>query len=316
MIALFSRLADAQHLVGSPAYLQNIQRMFAQDESGGMIEVLLPGGERWIYLYISGRLLAAYRLIGPEHHPLATDEMAHLAVQELEFRYLNLPDQAVRAVWQALEWLPPKRGARMDANALASYLDVLRQDKASGLVQITLADLDGFLLLENGAWISSETVLASGRGFLDKLPNLSTLAGSQSGSCELWLLEPASGSLTAHLMELRIAFAAWTTGAVTDYQMLVGSNLITPLNNSVNTWLRHRRLNIRLVGATVVDHHLFADLDTARRSYAHIKSFLQEHLAQVVGDQLAQKTINESARRLKAGYQHVLAENGLKASGA
>ncbi|MFM8320514.1 MAG: hypothetical protein ACKOC5_06320 [Chloroflexota bacterium] len=307
MIPYFTFAAENQVVSGSPAYLESIQRLFIQDQSGGLIEVCVSPDEYWIYLYQEGRLLQAYQVQEDQAQPLLAGRLPPEGAGDIQIRYLALPSQALRAVWQALEWYPPLRAVRIDSLGWPAYLEALRVERVSGLLQVALPGQDGFLGLAEGIPLNSETVLAGARGFVDSLPAQVT----RGGACEAWWYEPHSGTLTASLARLRLAGLAWVQASIAGYQRLVGATLVTQLNNAANTWLRQHRYNMRLVGASVFDHHLFSGHTQAALAYHGLLGYLHQHFAQVIGDQLAGRALAEAFRRLKPAEQAELQAAGL-----
>lgn len=304
MVFKFAQTAG-ERLSGPPAYLDNICRMFSQDENGGMIEVEVREEEQWVLLYQAGKQFAAYRITPEQALPIEPDSLIFSNFQEYRFRYLVMPDHVLRAIWQALEWFPPDRAAQLDLQMIGTYLDALRVQQTRALVQLILPDRDGFILLIDGSPVSAEGIFASNRGFEDMMPNLhSALQGS--GECEVWLTDLRPETLTGQLLNIRLGMGAWITSLINGYRQMVGSSLITPLDYDTNTWLRRHHYNMRLVNAAVVDHHLFLNLPMAVDAYNSLMNFITSHIAQVIGDRLAVMKRHESYRNLKSDQQKSL----------
>ncbi len=297
--------------MGDGTYLDTIQKMFAQDEQGGMIEVSLSPDEQLVYLYLAGQPVAVYHIVPWQATLCSLTQAVALLPAEVAIRYLKLPVQAIRSIWQALSWYPPVRGAHLDGQALSAYLDALRVERTDGQLHIVLSDMDGFLLLQNGELVRNETVLASTRGFLDTLPNLQARGSVMLGSCEVWLSELRPGAAATDVAHLRVAFSTWISHWLSAYQHLVGYNLIVPVDQSVNAWMQHHHYNIRLVGGALVDHHLFMQLALAAEAYQGLVAVLDGCLSQVIGDHLAARTAVETLNSLTAIQQRMLGQQGV-----
>jgi len=311
MIPYFVRTGEDQQLLGDRTCLDTIQNMFAQDEQGGMIEVSLSPGEQLVYLYLAGHPVAIYHIAPWQATLCNLSQAAVLLPAEITIRYLKLPVQAIRAIWQALAWYPPVRGARLDGQTLRAYLDALRVERVEGLLHIILLDMDGFLFLQNGELVRNETVLASARGFFDTLPNSRAQENAMQGSCEVWLSELRPGGPATALAHLRIAFLTWVSHWLSAYQRLVGYNLIVPVNQSVNTWMQYHRYNMRMIGGALVEHHLFLQLAPAVEAYQGLVEVLDGCLSQVIGDHLVARMAAETLNGLTAAQQRVLGKQGV-----
>jgi hypothetical protein len=306
MITLFAHALDHK-LRGTATYLGTVQSLFSQDESCGLVEIQGDGGARAFVLYAEGKSFAAYCIAGDKAHPYDPDELiASLPPEEMDIRYLNLPEHAVRAAWQALQWYPPLRGAQIEASTLGRYMDALKLENTAGLLNLTLPDRDGFLFLQDGNPVSAEAIFASARGFDEVLPDLHGGREALRGTCSVWLYDLVPGTPTAELIKLRLALCGWVLGIINGYLMLVGSSLVSPLNYEINTMMRNRHWNIRLVGAALIDNHLFMDATLATQAYHAILTALTGHISKVIGEGLAQRTLDGAFRRLQEDRRHSL----------
>ena len=309
MLPFFSHLAD-QHLVGSVAYFESIRQMFHQDESGGIIEIEVSDNEHWVLLFRAGKQFAAYHHTANRSVLRELDEKTLSEGEDIRFRYLVMPDHAVRSVWQALEWLPPVRAAQFDLQTFTTYLDALRVERTQAYLQVTLPEMEGFLLLIDGVPVSADTIFASGRGFDNALPNLHGIS-HRSGVCEIWISEIRKDTLPRNLLDIRLGMSAWVSTLLNNYRQMVGANLVIPLNHESNTWLLRQHYNIRLVGSSLVDHHLFLALPLAVEAYMGLMDCIVNHIAQVIGDRLAAMKQIEAYRYIKQDHQVTLLQFGL-----
>ena len=106
MLHFFSPALD-NRLTGSATYLETLQTLFAQDESSGLIEINVDQQRQVMMLLNNGRMVAAYLVDGDQASPFGVANLARMwSGATSPIRYLQLPPQAVRAAWQALEWYP------------------------------------------------------------------------------------------------------------------------------------------------------------------------------------------------------------------
>jgi hypothetical protein len=311
MLSFFTHAENVQDLSGSTAYLESIQRLFVQDQSSGLIEVALPDGEHLIYLYYNGSPLLVHHQKGSVSELLDPAARYLDGSSEVRFRYMSLPDQAVRAVWQALSWGDAGRQIELKSYQLADTLANLYLEHFSGLMYCRLADWDGFLLLDDGNAVGAETILASAHGFIESFPNLHNVHPGTQEECLVWLIESKPETLAGKILIIRLATADWIGELIHHYQSMVGSNLVIPLNHVMNTWFRQHRYNARLVSASLIDHHIPLSVDESLDMYRNTLMFLQGEIAKVIGDSLAQRAVLESYRKLKMRRQANLAKFGL-----
>lgn len=314
MISLFSHAAGSDPLQGAWGDFERIHAGFVQEERSGMVVVNLGPEARQIYLYLNGQVFAAYEQSNRTRVALERlgDDWLHpsgpaappIHAQNMTLRAANLPDQAVRAAWQALDWYPPQRSETLDLADMGAYLEGLRAEGGRGLLQITTPDLDGFVLVWEGQPVSHEITLASAQGFIEVPPE-------GRGPAQVWWSEALPASPVRRLTDLRVAFRAWVNAWLGSYQQLVGNNLLLGLDHSANTWLRQHRQNLRLSGLLLVDHHLYLQSDDALHSYQALASFLGRQMGRVIGDQLTARTASEAEARLKPPQQAILQSNHL-----
>ena len=110
---------------------------------------------------------------------------------------------------------------------------------------------------------------------------------------------------------LRNAVTQWVEKVILGYQHLVGRNLVNSLDYEVNTALRLRRWNMRLVGGGLVDHHFFLDATMAVQVYQTVLGIVNEQMVRVVGKSLAQRAFSQAFAKLKDRQCQTLIEHSL-----
>ena len=310
MLSFFTSAVD-NRLDGTRAYLESIQRVFSQDEVSGLIEVQFVSGEQFDLLYLSGQLIRCYRLGEDQVSAITPAEFAAFwKDEEAHLRSLEMPLQAVRLVMQTLEWSPPTNKEEIPVGELAARLEKLKAAKMTGLVRATAPQMDGLFVLYEGQVNNAESVFSTVSGLASDLPNLRQFLNPAT-SCQIVYYHPRLESSSYQAFRLRMATGNWVTAILARYQQLVGSNLLNPLNYDVNTAMRLKRVNMRLVGAVLVDHHLFLDRQSSQAAYRLLLENLTQHMAKVVGTELAPRVLQDAFKRLSEADQLILQADGL-----
>jgi len=311
MIRYFSHSLDNQ-CQASITYLENLQRLFIQDEDSGMIQVEYSPGSQVILLFRLGELIRAYHLVKDRSVLIAVSRFKLLLVgNDLSIRSVSLPLHAVRAMIQALDCQSPVAIQQPSAQSLAHYFSTLKQDHFDGLLHLRLPDLDGFQVWLDGAPLGSQAVYSTSRGFVDSLPNFQPSRSNGDKTVQVEVYQPDVDTLSWRLIGLSTAVGDLLSGVVAGYQKLVGYSLINALNYDLNTAMRMFHYNIRMVGDEMIDHDLFIDAATAQATYTGLLDCLLQHVTSVVGDQLAQRTFSEAFQGLDQRNQSALKQYAL-----
>lgn len=305
MVSFFTHAVDNQQ-DGTRIYMESVQRIFIQDESSGLIEIQLVPGKQFYLLYLFGRLVCCYCSDGDQAFPSSLEDLdACWKDGEAHLRSLEMPSQAVRLALQALEWGPAADAEEIAVGELAVRLEKLKTAKTTGLLRAVTPQMDGFFVLFDGQVISAETVFSTSSGIASGLPNLRQLLDAGK-LCQVDFYRPRLESASYQAFRLRMAMGNWVAVISARYQMLVGSNLIQVLNYDVNTALRIKRVNMRLVSSVLVDHHLFLDRQASQAAYRLLLDTLVQHMAKVVGTELAPRVLQDALNRLSSADQQVL----------
>ena len=311
MICYFSHSIDNQ-CQASAVYLENLHRLFIQDEDSGMIQIEYLPDSQVILLFRLGELTRAYHLEKDRSAPLSISRYKSLLVGDaLKIRSVSLPLHAVRTMIQALDCQPPAAVQQHSAQSLAQYFSTLKQDHFNGLLHLRLPDLDGFQVWLDGAPLSSQGVYSTSRGFVDSLPNFQSFRSNGEKLFQVELYQPVTDTLSWRLIGLSTAVGELLSSVVAGYQKLVGYSMVNALNYDLNTTMRMFHYNIRMVGDEMVDHDLFTDAATAQATYTGLFDCLLQHVTSVVGSQLTQRTFSEAFHGLDQQDQSALNQYAL-----
>jgi hypothetical protein len=310
MELFFSALFSAP-FPASPGMLESQVEQFTQDRSSGMI-VVESGQSQAYLLYDEGQFVSGCLREGLQAKPTSSSELLALCqADEFSMRSAALSGSALRLVWQALQWLPPAESLEVPASDLAVYLDGMKIRGLTGLIQYNLPGLDGFYVLRSGLIDSAESLyLISARGLETGVPNLRQQVLHPKELCQVSFYTLLEGP-AADTFLLRGAFAAWGAAYLSAYQGMVGTNLLIALSYDVNTALRLKRLNMRLVGTSLVNQHLFSTAVLARDAYSSILKNQVEQISRVIGPMLTRRLFQDSFNGLAADTRQKLTQYSL-----
>lgn len=304
MLQLFRQALD-NSMPGSPAYLEALEQMFVQDRGSGLIEVETAPDSEVLILFLEGSLVGRFLISIDQAQSISTSEMGNLLKKEVPIRSLELSSQALRMVLQVIEWSPSQSLGDLKGKDLDGYIESLKLGHSSGLLMLRSDQVDGFLTFASGVALPDGIVFSSRRGFEDSMAVVRSLP---SESFELFWYEMRPESESASRLQLQLAMLNWVSGIIWGYELIVGNNLINALDYDINTALRLRRFNMRMVGASLLNQHLFLKQDAMHEAYLFILNKLVEHCTRVVGASLARKVCEDAFQKLAADNQNVLRE--------
>lgn len=304
MLQLFRQALD-NSMPGSQAYLEALEQMFIQDRGSGLIEVEITPDSELLILFLEGSLIGQYHISAGMVKSLSAQETKNFFEKEVTVRSLELSSQALRAVLQLIEWSPSQPLGAIKGKDLDGYIESLKLSHSSGLLMLRSEQADGFVAFATGITLPDGVIFSTRRGFTDTMAVLHSLADEQF---ELFWYETRPETEMASRMHLQLAMLNFVSGYIRGYELIVGSNLINALDYDLNTALRLRRLNIRMVGASLLNQHLFIRQEAAREAYLFLLKKLVEHCARVIGSKLAMKVCEEAFQKLATDNQSILRE--------
>ncbi len=312
----FFRTSLDEPLPGSRAYLGSLQHIFVQDERSGVIEVQYAAGCQIFFLYSGGNLLRVYQVDEARSAVIAAEALGrYWDGGEAPIYQAELPNQAVRTIWQVMEWHPPSQVRLARCADVGSILEDYQAQGVEGLLRVMAPGVDGFIPLLAGSQPGPETILATATGLDEGLASLQHALQARAGQdCALHLYSAAPGSALDTLI-LRQAFVAWNAAVLERYYKMVGMNLVNALDYQVNTALRLKHFNLRLAGMRLVENHLFSTLEEAGPAYRYFLEQVFSQMKQVLGGALAERILADTFSKLDERSQRSLARCGLEYSG-
>jgi hypothetical protein len=292
----FFRQAASDQFIGSMAYLESQQSLFHRDQTSGMIEIQIDQVESVILLYARGNAAGTYHLTGEACKPILLSELRAIwTSSSASITSLILPDVAGRLVWLRLESGLQSRAHVRNIAEWQAWIDQRKAELQSGLVQLTSDTFDGFVYLQNGEVIKSESIFSTERGFQSNLPFSQC---KQDLPCILTLLTSPPDSHASQAFLLRRGVADWTHLFLDRYREMVGQKLLQIMidqsNNAINPW----QWQVQLEGTSLWDQHFFSNLDAAVKAYRALLICMGEQSSLMIGNGLCQRLVSETYNRL------------------
>lgn len=295
-MARFFQQATYNQATGSITLFNATRRVFIENQRSGFIEVEWLSQRKLVEVFVSGRSARSFFLYDGHVEKILVEQIDGIWGNEaVDIRSVELSTQAARVIWQTLEWYPPQKQETIMGSTLDTYLSALAGTQFSGVIHVGCAECEAFLAFVRGELVNTETVFCSAEGFGD-IQSFSHF--SSINFLQIDYYEPQSETLSSQSFFLRTAMAKWVGYLVQSYQCLVGVNLVQALNYDINTTLQMQRRKIHLIGGSLVDHHVFLDLEIMRWTYRSLMKRLLSHLDRVIGERLAVHSMLDAYSRL------------------
>ena len=295
-MARFFRQALDDQFTGSLAYLDSQRSLFRNDRASGLFEIQATASELVILLFAGGDEAKAYRL-GPEScaqispAKIGTDWVK----KEVPIRTVNLPSQASRAIWLALESQPKTRQEIRGIGEWNKLLEACLAERMTGLIEVASDSCDGFILLYEGVPVKSEAIFSTTQGFQTGLLTAQQYLDSP-WQITIYAVKLASQAYQCAL--LRLSATEWSSGILARYRDLVGQKMLQTLNANLNMLIAPKQWDIHLVGGSISDQHFFPQLQQAVDAYREVFMAIGEQANLVLGNTLSQRLLGETFNQL------------------
>lgn len=303
-ITRFFRQASANQFTGSMAYLESQQSLFHSDQTSGMIEIQLDQVESVILLYARGNNAGTYHLTGDACKPILLSELQTIwNSSDASITSLVLPDVAGRLVWLRLESRLLSRSQVRNAAEWEAWINQRKAEMQSGLIQIASEFFDGFVYLQAGEEVKSESIFSTDQGFQ---PNLPFSQYKQDLPCTLTLLTSPPDSHANQTFLLRRGVSDWTHLFLDRYREMVGQKLLQIMIDQSNLAINPWQWKVQLEGTSLWDQHFFPDLETAVKAYRALLLCIGEQSSLMIGNGLCQRLISDTYDRLNQAEKESL----------
>ena len=267
------------------------------------VEVLVFGG---------GEETGAYRLWPSSHLKITPSEIGiGWDRQEVAIRSVALPDQASRALWQALEYQTFSKKEIAGVDQFKVFLKSCFSEGMTGMVSIASELCDGFIFLHGGLPAPGESIFCSPEGFTKSLQEAEGFLNS-TGQLTIYKADPATQAYQCTL--LRMSMAGWGKRILTNYKDMVGQKLLHIMNANLNAILLHRQSNIHLADIEIIDNHFFHECRMAAQAYQTLFTDMAQLIGRVIGGMVTRRIMSTTFHQLAMSEQEVLATNTLSPS--
>jgi hypothetical protein len=263
-------------------------------------------------LVAEGELASVFEIRESGPHPIEI-ELAFQAWGEGNglVRSLNLPREAIRSVWQMMDWSPPSEKLSIPDGQLKTQVDRWLEQDQTLVVYLEWEQSEGALFIENHTIAASNTTLANHLTAESGEIYLPILLDQTPGDCEAFVYTARPGTVTYCQYLFSKAMSAWGKSILAKYSAMVGSGLTQSLANELNRVMRTRSWYIKVNKDYLYDNHVFRQAQDAVSAYRLVLLMMNEHMVKVIGGKLADKLVRETFVSLTKESQEILTQYGL-----
>lgn len=314
MIDLFP-YAPAETGIASRFYLRTIEDGFRLNLQSGVIELLLKGKRQIFFLYADGIEIGAFHLDASTCVTIQSSDLErYWSEDQIEMRSLQLPRQAVDSTRSMLEWYPPKQSLALQSSDLQTYIEELKQIKASVLLYIQWPSAEAILLLLNGSLLADECLLVFERDIEVGATALRQALNWTEAAAVLDYYESRPETLSHCLLILRRSVQDLGRGILGRYAQLVGRGLAGSMANEINRVMKLSAFQIQAIGEVITNAHVFPSLEQAAKAYSLLFGTIYAHAASVLGEGLTRSLINDTLKSLNPESQNAIREQNILAA--
>lgn len=296
----------------SPAYVRMLLRMYSLYFLSGLIEIELSPEKNLTLLVAEGELASAFEIYEDGPHPLRVEQVFQAWGDGNGLvRSLNLPREAVRSVWQMLDWSPPVEKLTIPDGQLKTQVDRWLRQERTLVIYLEWEQSEGALFIDNHTIAASNTTLANHLTAESGEVYLPILLEQTPGDCEAFAYASLEGTQTYCQYLFSKAMSAWGNSILARYTAMVGSGLTQSLANELNRVMRTRSWYIKVIKDHLYDNHVFRKATDAAQAYRLVLLLMNEHMVKVIGGKLSDRWVRETFIALPKESQEILIQYGL-----
>lgn len=283
--------------------LLSAESYFSDHKVSGLIEKQVNADRTAILIIGGGMPCTAFVLENSTSMPISLAEFSALNTGISHFRAINLPDVAGRLTWLALESQVKNKYSIGSDDVWKKQLDQWKQDRWSGLIEITSKTLHGFALFWQGEIQRSEIIFSTPQGFITELPQM------ENSTDTLWEISAyihTSAMPAYRCAILRQGAVDWGHQILSRYRELVGGKLLQLMDRELNRQIQPWQWRISLDENILADAHFFASLSDATHAYRSLFMAMGAQMSFVIGSMLTQKLLNETFEQIHPDERAVL----------
>ncbi|NWF65054.1 MAG: hypothetical protein HXY38_12195 [Chloroflexi bacterium] len=237
-----------------------------------------------------------------------------IAVSTQIFEFLNLktgatyqaaalPDTAARLVWLALESVRERDFSISESAGWAQFLDGLRTNQWTGIIEILNSTLSGFMVFKTGHSMPSDSVFHTSDGFTNRFEHLSAKLNFPA-LIRQYEISPRSNAYQCFL--LRNSMVHWSSILLPRCQEIIGTRMLTVIERDINQSIHPWKWQLRLGDQVLADEHFFPGIQEAAAAYRAILLGMGTQLNFFVGKTIAQRIFNETFELLAPDEKEAL----------
>jgi hypothetical protein len=309
MGTFFRKSVDQHQYIGSFSLVDSQRLHFKENQISGVIEIQAAPDLMEVLVFGNGEETGSYRL-----WPEARSKVSPLEIGQgwekptVPIRAVALPDQASRALWQALEY---QRFVHREIQGLADWERFLRtchSERLTGMVGIASELCDGFIFLSEGSLVPKESIFCSSEGYFDSLEAAQAFLDVPQ---QLTLYEADPATEAYQCTFLRLGVGRWGKHILLNYKDFVGQKLLQILNASLNAILVHQQANIHLADVEIIDNHFFYESHLAAEAYLALFQDMSQLIGRVVGGLVTRRILSNTFGQLRVSEQKLLSTHTL-----
>ncbi|HPP64091.1 MAG TPA: hypothetical protein PKV01_12735 [Anaerolineales bacterium] len=301
-------LTGQTELHGSLVALNSMQARLRGQKATGLIEVKVGTSRQIVIVYANGVQVGTYLLENDKSRSFNLTELSVLwGGAPFSVSSVTLPDRAGRAVWLILESRLHERAEVNNEQDWNQLLARWKQEGFNGAAELTSKTVQGFIVLQMGQVVETETVFFSGNGFESAPPpNVGVYGAWQVAT---YAASPLSGAWKC--LNLRESAIRWASRALDRYREIAGYKFLQVTSREIKEIIRPWEWKIEIANASITDDHFFAGLEAAAHAYRALLMGLGTQMSFVVGSALTQRILNEVYEDLEADQRSALGAHRL-----
>lgn len=299
MIHLFTHVPVTQKLV-RPAQLPTLLRDYQVDGASGVLWFGGPDNSQIVMLLVEGMIIHISHLTRESREPLELSQLSALLPSRNGIvRTAWLPAEGVRIAKAILDWHPPVETKACETHDLPALIQAWGTAPGSSIMRITWTDAESFVLL-TGQLPPEITLYASkGKLFTGEIALEALQQHADTPCTAAWYRAPQLPVLAeASIAPLRAAFATMLVHLWENYTRLVGTGLTQVLLAELERKALGNGWHMEFSLTAVKDLNMFSSLTAAVTVYRQIMQETTQHIAMVIGTQMAHDLIEDTVANL------------------
>lgn len=276
----------------SQGQLQALLSIYQQDSLTGIVQLtpVQSTGEFFVLLYVEGKLFRLYQHLskGYVRHDETHAWNAILPSKDMDLLSHQFSPRFIRPLQVIFEAAKTGDTSKVATQAVIEKIQMLEKKPNPLLAHFHWPSADGFALIP-GNGLPSRQLLFWSPNHSSGIPNFTRWPETE---CTLTTYEVNAASTAWHENCLALGLDYLYEQIFIRYDELVGSSMVSRLEEQLNTVSRMQGWKISFTGHTLNDTHFFSSMSDMRIAYRTLLMSGQRHISSVVGEKL----FEESAR--------------------